>query len=81
MKELSAVHVYFRRYRGRLLLGILFIIISNYFGILAPQMRDGAEGRFGSAIPVSRPSRIQIVQEKEMAEGMGFEPTIGLDIL
>jgi ATP-binding cassette subfamily B protein len=38
MKQLSAVHVYFRKYRGRFLLGILFIIISNYFGILAPQI-------------------------------------------
>ncbi len=30
--------MYFRKYRGRFLLGILFIIISNYFGILAPQI-------------------------------------------
>jgi ATP-binding cassette subfamily B protein len=38
VKELSAVHVYLRKYKGRLLLGTLFIIISNYFGILAPQI-------------------------------------------
>jgi ATP-binding cassette subfamily B protein len=38
VKELRAVHVYIRKYKGRLLLGTLFIIISNYFGILAPQI-------------------------------------------
>ena len=38
MKDLSSLNRYFWKYRSRLLLGILFIIISNYFGILAPQM-------------------------------------------
>ncbi|MEY4629650.1 MAG: hypothetical protein RLZZ595_1976 [Bacteroidota bacterium] len=38
MNDLSSLNRYFWKYRSRLLLGILFIIISNYFGILAPQM-------------------------------------------
>lgn len=38
MKQLRAVNKYFWKYRKRLVLGILFIIISNYFGILAPQI-------------------------------------------
>lgn len=38
MKHLRAVNKYFRKYKWRFLLGILFIIISNYFGILAPQV-------------------------------------------
>jgi ATP-binding cassette subfamily B protein len=38
MRELAKVHVYLKKYRGRLLLGVLFIVISNYFGILAPQI-------------------------------------------
>ena len=38
MKDLSSLNRYFWKYRSRLFLGILFIIISNYFGILAPQM-------------------------------------------
>jgi len=38
MKELSSLNPYFWKYRWRLFLGILFILISNYFGILAPQM-------------------------------------------
>lgn len=38
MKELKSLNPYFWKYRWRLFLGILFILISNYFGVLAPQM-------------------------------------------
>jgi ATP-binding cassette subfamily B protein len=38
LNHLSSVNKYFWRYRWRLALGIIFIIVSNYFGILAPQV-------------------------------------------
>lgn len=38
MSHLKSLNKYFWKYRWRFLLGILFIIVSNYFGILAPQM-------------------------------------------
>jgi len=38
MKHLHAVNKYFLKYKWRLILGVVFIIISNYFGILAPQI-------------------------------------------
>jgi ATP-binding cassette subfamily B protein len=38
MKQLKALNPYFWKYRYRLGLGILFIIISNYFAVLAPQV-------------------------------------------
>ena len=38
MNHLRAVNKYFQKYRWRLILGVLFIIVSNYFGILAPQI-------------------------------------------
>lgn len=38
MKHLKAINKYFWRYRWRLSLGIVFIIVSNYFAILAPQV-------------------------------------------
>lgn len=38
MKHLKALNKYFWKYRVRLSIGILFIIISNYFGVLAPQI-------------------------------------------
>ena len=38
MKHLKALNKYFRKYWLRLSIGILFILISNYFGVLAPQV-------------------------------------------
>ena len=38
MTQLRAVNKYFYKYKWRLILGVMFIIISNYFGILAPQI-------------------------------------------
>ncbi len=38
MRHLSVLNKYFWKYRTRLFLGILFIILSNYFRILTPQV-------------------------------------------
>ncbi|MGZ3839427.1 MAG: ABC transporter ATP-binding protein [Flavisolibacter sp.] len=38
MKHLKAINKYFWKYRIRLGIGVFFIIISNYFGVLAPQI-------------------------------------------
>jgi len=38
LKHLKALNKYFRKYWLRLSIGIFFIIISNYFGVLAPQV-------------------------------------------
>jgi ATP-binding cassette subfamily B protein len=38
LKHLKALNKYFWKYRVRLSVGVLFIIISNYFGVLAPQL-------------------------------------------
>ena len=38
MKQLAALNPFFWKYRSRLLLGLLFIILTNYFRILAPQL-------------------------------------------
>jgi ATP-binding cassette subfamily B protein len=38
LKHLKALEVFFWKYRYRLFLGILFIVISNYFAVLAPQV-------------------------------------------
>lgn len=38
MSHLSALKKYFWHYRVRFLLGICFIVASNYFGVLAPQV-------------------------------------------
>ncbi len=38
LKHLAALNKYFWKYRYRFGFGILFIILSNYFAILAPQI-------------------------------------------
>ena len=38
MKQLATLNHFFFKYRYRFLLGILFIILTNYFRILAPQL-------------------------------------------
>jgi ATP-binding cassette subfamily B protein len=38
LKHLKALERYFWKYRYRLFLGIVFIVISNYFAVLAPQV-------------------------------------------
>ncbi|MEO6915463.1 MAG: ABC transporter ATP-binding protein [Chitinophagaceae bacterium] len=38
MKHLASLNKYFWKYRYRFLLGIVFIVVSNYFRILAPQV-------------------------------------------
>lgn len=38
MKELLYLNKYFYKYRWRLLLGIVFVIVSNYFRVLQPQV-------------------------------------------
>src|SRR5688572_21120654 len=38
MTHLRALNKYFWKYRYRFVLGIIFIVLSNYFAILAPQI-------------------------------------------
>ncbi|TXB62653.1 ABC transporter ATP-binding protein [Phaeodactylibacter luteus] len=38
MKQLAYLNKFFFRYKGHLLLGILFVSLSNYFRVLQPQM-------------------------------------------
>ncbi len=38
VKELSSLNKYFYRYRWRLVLGIVFVMVSNYFRVLQPQI-------------------------------------------
>lgn len=36
MKHLAAVNKYFWKYRYRFFIGIFFVVVSNYFGVIAP---------------------------------------------
>lgn len=57
MKHLRAVNKYFWKYRYRLMAGVFFVIISNYFAILAPQITAYVVDRVQQLLPgaVQRP--------------------------
>jgi ATP-binding cassette subfamily B protein len=76
MKHLRALNKYLWKYRFRFVLGIIFIILSNYFAILAPQITgfifDMLQQRLGEPIrpnpksfdPLVRVFSEQLVQFK-----------------
>jgi ATP-binding cassette subfamily B multidrug efflux pump len=65
LNHLKPLNKYFWKYRWRVLLGVVFIIVSNYFGILAPQVTgyvvDKVSDRISSItnapVPDSKPAR------------------------
>ena len=52
MKQLSAVNKYLWKYKTRLFWGVIFIILSNYFRILAPQVSGYVVDKVTQAIKV-----------------------------
>ncbi len=65
MKHLRSVHKYFWKYRVRLLLGILFIILSNYFRILTPQVSGYVVDKVEQAIKTKTNTSIAQEQKRE----------------
>src|SRR5690349_4805139 len=57
MKHLATLNKYFWKYRYRFLLGILFIIVSNYFRILAPQVTGYVVDAVEKHLPGYHPRR------------------------
>ena len=46
MKSLNYLNKYLFKYKGRLLLGVLFICLSNYFGVEMPKVVKNAVNDF-----------------------------------
>lgn len=51
VKQLSAVNKYFWKYRYRFFLGIFFVLLSNYFAVLAPQITGYVVGAVQQQLP------------------------------
>jgi ATP-binding cassette subfamily B protein len=68
LKHLKALKKYFWKYRVRFGIGILFIIISNYFGILSPQVTgfviDFVQRQLQGYHEKSTPANYDILVEK-----------------
>jgi ATP-binding cassette subfamily B protein len=58
MKHLKAVNKYFWKYRWRFLLGFIFIILSNYFKIIQPQITRFVVDAVESSLPGYTPKNV-----------------------
>jgi ATP-binding cassette, subfamily B, multidrug efflux pump len=59
LKHLKALRKYFWKYRVRLSIGVLFIVVSNYFGVLAPQVTGFIIDFAQRGLPDYQPRKIQ----------------------
>lgn len=56
MKSLQYLNKYFLKYKWRLLLGIIFTVVSNYYGVQMPIYFKDAIDQFQANLTVSKPS-------------------------
>ncbi len=59
MKHLSALNKYFWKYRFRFFLGILFVVLSNYFAVLAPQITGFVVNQVQQQLPGAKPTSLK----------------------
>jgi ATP-binding cassette, subfamily B, multidrug efflux pump len=68
LKHLKALNKYFWKYRVRFGIGVIFIVISNYFGVLAPQITgfiiDYSQRIQPGYQPKSRPPAYDVLVQK-----------------
>lgn len=78
MKHLKALNKYFWKYRVRFGIGIIFIILSNYFSVLAPQVTgfivDFVQKQLPGYKPKNGRASYDILVQKfiHWVEGMGY---------
>jgi len=51
VKELSALNVFFWKYRARFFIGIVFVVATNYLAVLAPQITGYVVGLVQAKLP------------------------------
>jgi ATP-binding cassette subfamily B protein len=56
LKHLRSLNKYFWKYRVRFIVGILFVITSNYFAVLAPQVTGYVVNQVQQRLPGARPA-------------------------
>ncbi len=56
MKHLGVINKYFWKYRYRFFAGIVFIVLSNYFAVLAPEITGYVVGKVQEHLPGARPN-------------------------
>ncbi|HTN36976.1 MAG TPA: ABC transporter ATP-binding protein [Arachidicoccus sp.] len=73
MKELSVLNKYFWKYRYRFFFGFLFILASNYFAVMSPQVFRYVVGKLQESLPGLHPStEHQVVKDVILAQFLGW---------
>lgn len=62
MKHLATINHYFWKYKYRFFLGICFVILTNYFRILSPQLTGYVVNTVVNSIDATAPKKLQIQQ-------------------
>lgn len=86
MRQLAAVNKYFWKYRKRFFVGILFVVSSNYFAVLAPQITGYVVNQVrlhlpGARQPATMPTHDKLVEwftSRVTAMDMSFGGVIAL---
>ena len=60
MKHLAAVNKYFYKYRFRFIIGIFFVVSSNYFAVLAPQVTGYVVSKVQELLPGAKPGSVTL---------------------
>lgn len=63
MKQLAALNKYFWKYRNRFFIGIFFVVASNYFAVLAPQVTGFVVNQVQQRLPGARPAATKPVHD------------------
>jgi len=80
LKQLTALNKYFWKYKVRLSVGFFFIVLSNYFGVLAPQITGFIIDFAQRTLPGYQPRGekpvydISVTKFIEYVEGLTFTP-------
>ncbi len=64
MKHLSSLNKYFWKYRNRFFIGIFFVVSSNYFAVLAPQITGFVVNQVQQKLPGAHPAASRPVHDK-----------------
>jgi len=84
LRYLKAVNKYFWKYKWRLLLGLIFVILSNYFRILAPQVTgyvvNTVEKELSAQVQSKSPHPVSAERQINMAKTQRSD-TANYDIL
>ncbi len=64
MKHLATLNKYFWKYRKRFFIGIFFVMSSNYFAVLAPQVTGYVINQLQQRLPGAHPPGIRPVHDK-----------------